>query len=460
MVSESRTRWRTQLAPVRLFVAAMLAWAVVVGLGLALGAPLTGDESAYALLARGTHTAWLYRPRGVVLLAQLGTAIGGGDVALRLASTLVSFGFIGAAGALGGRLSAWTGAWAACVIAGSHAFVLRAPELLGDMPAAACLLAATTLLVGELARDGGPRWRIAWAAPALAAAFYLRYGSAPVIAMIVCGALACWWRAVWARPWPVIATVAALGVAIVPFAIVSIERTGSLTGILELSKAVASHDEPGHGLRMFVASNLFNRYGALVAPVAAIGLVAIVWPPPAPRTARYLAVMALGQIVSIGIVGHGSARYVFFALAVLVVLGVDVIRRFIVARAWRRIGIGIAATSTAAAWLALACVQPRIQAHIAGELADMVAAGHAIRDDAAGQPCVVAARAVPQLMWYSGCDAVKLDDATLAHVPLPADRTWYAASAPRRPIDGPAFARTVGGHAVALPASGAWRIDR
>src|SRR5947207_1929876 len=42
-------------------------------------------------------------------------------------------------------------------------------------------------------RDAGPRWRLVAAAPLLAAAFYLRYGSAPVIALALGAAGLIWW---------------------------------------------------------------------------------------------------------------------------------------------------------------------------------------------------------------------------------------------------------------------------
>src|SRR5207248_348204 len=83
------------------------------------------------------------------------------------------------------------------------------------------------------------------------------------------------------------------------------------------------------------------------------------------------------------------------------------------------------------------------------------AAARAIRADAGDAACTVAARATPQLMWYSGCDAFKIsgpDDV----VPVTADQRWYAADTPRRPVEATMLAARAGANAIALPVPGAW----
>jgi 4-amino-4-deoxy-L-arabinose transferase-like glycosyltransferase len=439
------------LTPRRVFIAALVAWAILVGLGLVLGGPLTPDESAYALLARGVDVDWLYRPRGVVLLAHVGVALGGSEPALRLVMALASFGLPCGVAAVGRRaFGPWVGAWSAAIVVGAHAFVLRAPELLGDVPAASCLLAATALLVGELSRDGGPRYRLVATAPLLAAAFYLRYGSAPMLALVSVAALATWPRAAWSRPGPVLATAAALLVLLSPFALVSLQTTGSITGILVLSREVASREPLGAGLRAFVLGNPFASYGALMPPVLCAGLASLIRPPRAHRrTAWFLGAVAIGQIVSIGLVGHGDTRYIFYALGLLVILGVDRIGRLTTSR-WLALPV-------AAAALVLAIVQPIIQARATASLAALIADTTAIRTDAAGQPCAVAALAVPQVMWYSGCAGVKLA-APGTPVDLPPDRRWYTASTPGRPVDPAVVARAQGADPIALPSPSAWYL--
>src|SRR5213075_187651 len=48
-----------------------------------------------------------------------------------------------------------------------------------------------------------------------------------------------------------------------------------------------------------------------------------------------------------------------------------------------------------------------IQLHIERGLSSMTTASTAIKADSAGQPCVVTAYWVPELMWYSGCDGIQ-----------------------------------------------------
>ncbi|HEX4422437.1 MAG TPA: glycosyltransferase family 39 protein, partial [Kofleriaceae bacterium] len=179
----------------KLLGAAVLGWAVVATLHLVGGPPLGHDEAAFAIVARGDGPIWLYRSRGVTLLAELGLALGGGDVAMRLASTVLGLGVVLGVYAVGRAVfGARSGAWAAAVIAGAHPMLARSADLLGDLPAVAGVLAGMAVLAGELDRPGGPRWRIVAAAPAFAAAFYARYGTAPVIAIAGLIAIALWWR--------------------------------------------------------------------------------------------------------------------------------------------------------------------------------------------------------------------------------------------------------------------------
>jgi hypothetical protein len=86
-----------------------------------------------------------------------------------------------------------------------------------------------------------------------------------------------------------------------------------------------------------------------------------------------------------------------------------------------------------ASWLGCAIAVVPYERHLARDLADLTAAAAAIRDDAAGQPCTVVARALPQLMWYARCAGWKLVGDS--HPPVDPATRWYAAATPRRPID-------------------------
>jgi 4-amino-4-deoxy-L-arabinose transferase-like glycosyltransferase len=178
-----------------LFTAALLAWAAVALIGLLFGPTLGHDEAAFALTARGQAPpgSWLYRSDGTVAIARIGIALGGAEWQMRLTSSVLNALAIVAVYAVGrAAFSPRTGAWAAAVIAGAHPMVLRSAEMLSDLPAMAGILGGIALLVSELDRDDGPRWRIVLAAPLLAAAFYVRYGSAPVVALALALVTAAW----------------------------------------------------------------------------------------------------------------------------------------------------------------------------------------------------------------------------------------------------------------------------
>jgi hypothetical protein len=412
----------------RLLAAAIGAWAVVTLLGIATGPPLGHDEAAFSVLARGGSAAtWLYRSSGVIALAKLGVALGGSEWAIRIASALTGFGVVAGVFAVGraafpddgGR----TGAWAAAVIAGAHPMVLRSAELIGDLPATGCMLAGIALLAGELARQDGPRWRLVAAAPAFAGAFYLRYGSAPVIAIAGGAALVLWWRQILRRPAPVFATTAAFTALLVPHCVQSLRATGSLFGILEVSSQMPRRAYVGEGLVTYLTSNPLMFYGALVAPLMIAGLGALVRPPGARRSVWFLGAIAVGQIAAIGLQSHAQPRYIFVATCLLVLLGVAFVRRALPPRP--RLALALVVLS----WLGCAIAVVPYNVHLARLRAPLMTAANTIRADAQGQRCIVVARVVTQLAWYTGCDVMLLRDPTRLD-PLPDGVRAYLASVP------------------------------
>ncbi len=447
------------ITPRQLVLAALVVWCSCIGLMWWMACPLTGDEAAYALLARGRGGGWLYRPLGFVAFARLGAGLGDSELALRIPSAIVACLLIPAVYAVGRTLGTWVGAWAAAIIAGTHTFVLRGPALLTDLPSTMCLLGAIALVIGELDRASGPRYRLVLVAPLLAAAFYMRYGSAPTVAILVIAACAVWWRAVLARPGPVLVTAALLAALLFPFLVYSHRMTGSFAGILTLAGEVAGRRYVGHGLVIYLIENPLRYHGVLAAPVAIAGLLGIARPPVQRRRARFLAIVALGQFVVIGLVSHANARFIFLAIILLVVLGVDAISRVIAARpGLERRATRIAAITVVAGWLGMLIAIVPVQHHLQRGLAEVVASGRAIRADAAGRPCAVIARAVPQIMWYSGCTAVKPPRGVEALPPLPDGHRIYAASVPRRSIDGAKVAQLAGAEPVVI-APGAWYLQ-
>src|SRR5262249_55110918 len=147
--------------------------------------------------------------------------------------------------------------------------------------------------------------------------------------------------------------------------------------------------------------NPFWYYGAIVAPVMVVGLVAIVRPPARWRPAIYLGTIAVGQIVVLGLTSHAQPRYIYVATILLVVLGLEAIGRY-AARGRLRIG-GAAGVIVGLAWLGTLIAAVPHNRWLANHRTDVVAASAAIRADDGAGPCVIAARVVPQLVWYSGC---------------------------------------------------------
>jgi 4-amino-4-deoxy-L-arabinose transferase-like glycosyltransferase len=423
----------------KLLGAAMLAWAVVAVVSLVTGPPLGHDESAFAIVARGATPAWLYRSRGVPVLGELGVLLGGADWQLRLASAIAGLAVVPAVFAAGrAAFDERTGAWAAAVIAGAYPMVSLSAALLGDLPATAGVVAGVAIVAAALGGDGAraPRWGLVLAAPAFAAAFYLRYASAPVIALAGVAALVLWWRPIRRDPWPAAGTAALLVVLLVPHFAQALHRTGALLGILRVSSEVPRRAYLGEGLVTYVTANPFVYYGALVAPalVAAFVGLALAATGRAPRLRRrapwFLAIIAIGQLVAIGLQSHAQPRYVFIAIALLVVLGVDTLRALARPR--------LALAAVAVAWLAAAIAVGVINRQIAHHRSAISVAAATLRSHRAHPSCAVIAGTGPQLTWYSGCIAVPpaWDDPKIVDPSL--DR--FVVSTPYAPLDGPGYA--------------------
>jgi 4-amino-4-deoxy-L-arabinose transferase-like glycosyltransferase len=446
VLTQARVTWTFER---RLLGAAVLAWAIVATMNLLAGPALGHDEAAFAIIARGDGQDWLYRSRGVVALARFGLALGGADWQLRIANALLGLGVVLGVYAVGrAAFGARTGAWAAAVIAGAHPMTARSAELLGDLPATAGILAGLAMIIGELGRPGGPRWRIVLVAPAFAAAFYLRYGSAPVIAIAALAALVLWWRAIVARPLPILAAAALFAGLLVPHVRHSLDETGDVLGVLHWAAGTPRLAYPGEGLVTYLTSNPFSYYGALVAPLMLAALVGLA------RSFRrrppwLLAGVAIGQLLAIGIKSHAQPRYVFIAVALLVVLGVETVR----ALARPRLALAL----VAAAWLGIAIGTIPYDRAIARSRGTITAAASAIRADHQDGhrpgPCVVIAGLVTQLMWYSRCQGTRLD--SIEPSTLAPDHDRYAVSTPYTPLDGPAFAAEHGVTLVELPTGNA-----
>jgi len=426
-VSDSR---RTIAIVRRAGLAAWLAGALAVWLA---APPLGHDEAQYAIAARdvlaGEPVRWLYLSVGMDAIALPGVLAGGGELALRLVPMAIGLAFVLAAARLArGAFGEAAAAWTIAVLAASFPIARRAAELLSDLPAAACLLAAAALLVTELAREPAPRRRLLLAAPCLAAAFYLRYGSALAIAAIGGAALVAGWRALLRRPWIALAAIALLALLLVPHLLASSAATGSALGVLRTSSDVLGAPPPGRALATYVTANPLLYYGPVAAPAMLAGLAAI--RRGRDRRVLLLWLMAVGDIVAVGMMPIPQARYIFFGIVLLVILGVDELGRWTSAcrpPVRRALGRG-AAAAVALAWLGAAIALYRLPGLRRESMAGTLAAVAAIRDDARGAPCEVIARHTTQLQWYTGCVAVYA-----AELETLARRRVYLVHEPGRP---------------------------
>ncbi|HRC54941.1 MAG TPA: sulfite exporter TauE/SafE family protein [Kofleriaceae bacterium] len=245
-------------------------------------APLGHDEAQYAMafqhLLSGEPPRWVYLSKGMHAVAGPGVLLGGGELALRVAPLLCGLGFLLAAAHLAWRVfGATTAAWTVVVLASAKPVVRRSVELLSDFPSTAALLAGTTVVVMEVvqpSRPTGPSWRLLWAAPLFAAAFYLRYGSCVPIAIVGVAALVAGWRAV-RRPVPVAAAAVLLALLLLPHFWDSLATLGSPLAVLLESQRVPQAEVSG--LRTYLTSDPVAFYGRAVAPLLVLGALLPGW---------------------------------------------------------------------------------------------------------------------------------------------------------------------------------------
>lgn len=388
---------------VRAVVVATFAYAVLLAACALIPArPLGHDEAVYAL---GAHALIddagaalpLHRSIGMAVVTAPGAVVDGGEAALRVPFVLIGLGYLALLGCFARRhFGAAAAALAMAVQATNPEFAWRSAEVLSDVPSALCLLG----LVAALASPR-PRWYLAGALAA--AACYVRYASAPTVAVIFAGA----WLVLPTTRRATVQAAACAAALLVPFLIWSHATTGSTLGVLREGERRAGRAYPGQGLWFYLRAWPVRLAGPGVGVVAALGLVVGVaaWRrplDPAARVRRLLLIAAVGQIGLLGWRVHGEARFITFALTALVLVGASWLAG--AAPRWR---IAIAATACLAVPMA-AWTLIRLD-RLAASRAPAVAAARAIARDRGGAPCVVYTTEAPMVAWYSGCRAVPVD---------------------------------------------------
>ena len=139
------------------------------------------------------------------------------------------------------------------------------------------------------------------------------------------------------------------------------------------------------------------------------------------------------DIVALGLISHAQPRYIFFGLTLLLILGIEVIRRAIETR---RVIAAAAATAVVVSWFIVVNGQLKRDGYRLETTAATRAAAAAIRADAGGAPCLVVGDAFTQLEWYSGCASSSPTCWAMSSAPSRATSVHWLASTPehrRRP---------------------------
>lgn len=424
---------------------------VLAGFGIAggrvvgVGAAFEHDEAVYAVQAR----AWtegapdtgvrLHRAPGLPGVGTLVLWAGRSETAFRIVGLLLGTVAVVALWGLGRAAGGpGVGVLAAGVFVGSPHVVERSAQFLTDLPAAGLLLAAAWVMWRELElRADGPGWRLVGAAPLVAGAFYLRYGSALPVALVVVTAAALWWRRIARRPRPAVATCAVLAGLLAPHVVYAMRAFGTPWGAISFTTRVASQASFGEGLREYLTWFPFFLAGPVAAVVMAIGLgagsraarerradrdarAARGWrtghsadgseeriPGRDARAAVFLLAPAIGQIVLLGLAVHAEPRFLFFPVALLLIAGSGVIARVAreqessEGRSHRALRIGVGVT-VLLAFVAGAQVALHRTERARDQRAPVAEAARAMRALATG-PCSALSIEVPVVTWYSGC---------------------------------------------------------
>lgn len=387
-----------------LLIGGVVVWFATGAVRCGSAAPLGHDEARYATdtreLVDGSGKRYVYVPVGMNVEALPGVLLGGGERSVRALPLIAGLVFLFAVWNLARRVtSRGTAAWVVAIVAGAHPITRFSADLLSDLPSAACLLTALAVLIPELTRAEGPRNRTVLAAPLCAAAFYVRYGSVGTIVIVAIVAVLVGGPGMLRRPRPVVLTIGLFVILLAPHVIYSMTETGSPVGVLAASAAVPGH--AGEGLATYLTSNPLNTYGFVAAPVMLVGLLAF----RRHRITIALQLIAVTQILVLGLTTHAQPRFVVLAIVLLLIVGVDRVRGRLV-MASPRVATWVAGVATVAivgTWVVALVAGHRAHGFRQARVAPVLLAAAAIKADAMGVPCEVAGQQTTLLAWYSGC---------------------------------------------------------
>jgi 4-amino-4-deoxy-L-arabinose transferase-like glycosyltransferase len=417
-----------------LVAGAILALTAIVAAILVVRAGQLGwDEAVYASQARSLVTdvpsAWWfpYRPPGLAILGTVASPAGFTEVGLRAVTAILGLLSVGLV---------WVTArdvWGS--IAGILALVaaIGAPIVLveiryfhNDLPSTGVLLLLMVVVWDQFERRAEPNRMLVAVAPIAAAAFYLRFGTAPAIVGIGVGAVLLWPATMRRNVRLIGATLMLGGILLLPHIIDSIATTGSPIGLIVGAASQVNTTGPLVSFRQYVVwlpTSLAGRAPLILLVAGGVHVVVLGIQALRRRRASddlrrqvWILVPAIIAFAALVLVSHAERRYVLFPLLLGFVSGagaVSTVVHYLVHStrpAARRPAVGAAVFVVVVAVLGIA----------AGRLAwndvrsamrvepprDWAVAGALIVADAAGA-CRIVSTIPPLIGWYSGCDVVE-----------------------------------------------------
>lgn len=379
------------------------------------GGGLNHDESAYALKARhwieGTpETGWSIH-RGIAMSAYgyLVLQLGGDESTLRLLGLAAIVGFAIATWVLGDKIGGkWVGPLSAVALLSSPALLRRSTEYLSDVPSSALLIAVMVVVWRHFGIRDKPDYGILWLLPFAWAAFYLRYQSVLSFGLIALMIALLFWEKVKAG-WRPIAWAAILGVlGLVPHFAFATSAEGSPLGIILFTAEVAGREFYGEGL-----VDYFLLMGwplaAFVGPMAVVFFIwwlIVGWDKVTERTkCLFLMIPAAGQVMILGVLSHGEARFIFFPLALTMIGGVTgflSVKDRWHPRTARALSLALVVLLIGSLAMATAYVRGAVENRARGtEIIE--AAAQEVDEMSGARPCGVMTSYSPQVTHFSSC---------------------------------------------------------
>jgi hypothetical protein len=322
------------------------------------------------------------------------------------------------------------GVLAAAAVATMPAVMDSAASFLTDLPAAAALLACAGTLAWTLAGRDRAHPAVVLVAPLAALAFYLRYGSAVPIAALFLVAGTVWFSTL-RRSLASVGATLGVGVALlVPHLVNAVREYGTPWGrVVYTAEAVGRFGETLDGPGAF--EQYMEWFPAWLPgwPVAALGLAGVVLavvsllregPSDGTRLLLFLTLPAVATLAVLGVGAHAAERFTLFPAALIASAGAVGVVRLLSPSGW----VAAALVFTAPGLLlvlagpATADGYRELLAHrdfgVRNNEPVRLAATW-IADHTDG-PCLTVSSYQPHMTWYSGCSSYAWPNVLPSHI--------------------------------------------